>query len=175
MAFALPDAHYQASFVAALREMRTLDPPGASPFAVGLVPEVLEQPTAFDRYVDDLLAQRFEETPRPTGYVPATTLWWVEGDGFVGRLAIRHRLTPALRLSGGHIGYDVRPSRRGRGVAGRMLREALPVAAGLGIDPALLTCDPANLPSRRVIEKNGGELFEEEPAKLRFWVPTALP
>lgn len=104
--------------------------------------------------------------------MPSTTPWWVEGEEFVGRLGLRHRLTPALRLAGGHIGYDVRPSWRGRGLASRMLHDALPIAAALGIDPVLLTCDPANIHSRRVIEKNGGVLFEEEPTTLRFWIPT---
>jgi hypothetical protein len=42
-------------------------------------------------------------------FVPMTTLWWVDGERFLGRLAIRHRLTPALEKAGGHIGYDVRP------------------------------------------------------------------
>ena len=48
--------------------------------------------------------------PRPDGYVPSTTLWWVEDVDYLGRIAIRHRLTPDLREVGGHIGYDVRPS-----------------------------------------------------------------
>ena len=41
------------------------------------------------------------------GGLPCTTLWYVEGAEYFGRLAIRHRLTDFLRDSGGHIGYDV--------------------------------------------------------------------
>ena len=62
---------------------------------------------AFGRFVDDVRAERLEETPRPDGYVPDTELWWVEGDEFLGRIGIRHRLTPMLLEMGGHIGYDV--------------------------------------------------------------------
>src|SRR5687768_13073786 len=66
-------------------------------------------PEGFARYVRDLRAEAEEDAPRPAGFVPATTLWWVEGAEYLGRLAIRHRLTPKLREVGGHIGYDVRP------------------------------------------------------------------
>ena len=88
--------------------------------------------------------RRFEETPRPEGYVPDTELWWVAGDEFLGRIGIRHRLTPMLLEMGGHIGYDVRPSARRRGHATEMLRHGLMVARDLGIDPALITCDIDN-------------------------------
>jgi predicted acetyltransferase len=46
-----------------------------------------------------------------------------------------------------------------------------PVAAGLGIDPALVTCDLDNIGSRKVIEANGGVLEDQRAGKLRFWVP----
>lgn len=66
----------------------------------------------------------------------------------------------ALRIEGGHIGYDTVPSFRGRGVATSMLRQALPVARALGLTEVLLTCDDTNASSIRVIEKNGGALLE---------------
>ncbi|MEV0810874.1 GNAT family N-acetyltransferase [Micromonospora sp. NPDC050200] len=131
-------------------------------------------PAAFARYVADLHAQCLEETPRPEGFVPDTTLWWAEGDEYLGRIAIRHRLTPYLHEAGGHIGYDVRASARRRGHATAMLRAALPVAHRLGIASALLTCDVDNVASRRVIERNGGVLEDERQGNLRFWVPTAV-
>ena len=101
-----------------------------------------------------------------------TELWWVEGDEFLGRVGIRHRLTSALLEMGGHIGYDVRPSARRRGHPTERLRQALGVAHELGIDPALVTCDVDNIGSRAVIERNGGVLEDERAGKLRFWVPT---
>jgi predicted acetyltransferase len=129
-------------------------------------------PDGFGRYVEWLTAQAREDAPRPEGYVPATTLWWVEDEEYLGRIAVRHRLTPHLLEQGGHIGYDVRPSARRRGHATAMLRAVLPVARELGIESALVTCDADNIASRKVIEHNGGVLEDQRGEKLRFWVPT---
>jgi predicted acetyltransferase len=130
----------------------------------------------------------------PDGRVPETTFWLVEGDEYIGRIAIRHTLTPLLRAYGGHVGYDVRPSRRRQGHATRMLRLAIPHLAALGIDPALITCDESNVASRNVIEACGGRLATDDvdvqaalamahdhgpevraaldAPRLRYWVPT---
>ena len=129
-------------------------------------------PDGFAAYVDWLVGQALEDSPRPTGYVPSTTLWWVEGDDYLGRLAIRHRLTPSLLEAGGHIGYDIRPTARRRGHATAMLREGLAAAYDLGVNPALLTCEVTNVASRRVIEINGGQLEDQRGGKFRFWIPT---
>ena len=129
-------------------------------------------PGPFAAFVDAVRADALEETPRPEGHVPCTTLWWVEGEAYLGRLAIRHRLTEFLLEVGGHIGYDVRPSRRRDGHATAMLRASLPVARRLGIEEALVTCDHDNVPSRRVIEAAGGVLEGRRGEKMRYWVPT---
>ncbi|HEY0699988.1 MAG TPA: GNAT family N-acetyltransferase [Micromonospora sp.] len=129
-------------------------------------------PAGFARFVAELRLQELEETPRAEGWVPATTLWWVDGDEYLGRIAVRHRLTPFLLDVGGHIGYDVRPTARRRGHATAMLRAVLPVARGLGIGMALVTCDHDNVGSRKVIERNGGVLADRRGDKLRHWVPT---
>jgi predicted acetyltransferase len=130
-------------------------------------------PAMFLEYVTRTIDQSRDDAPRPEWMVPSTTLWWLDGREFLGRLTIRHRLSPALLDWGGHIGYDVRPSARRRGHATAMLAAALPVAARLGIGPALITCDADNIGSRKVIEANGGVLEDERGGKLRFWVPVS--
>ena len=130
-------------------------------------------PEVFAAFVDAVRADALEETPRPERHVPCTTLWWIDGEDYLGRLAIRHRLNDFLLDVGGHIGYDVRPTRRREGHATAMLQQALPWARDLGIDPALVTCDTDNLGSIRVIEAAGGELEDVRGKKRRYWVPTA--
>ena len=127
----------------------------------------------FAAFVATVVRQREEDAAREPGRVPCTTLWWIDETTYLGRIAIRHQLTPALREIGGHIGYDVRHSERRRGHGTAMLAAALPVAHSLGIDPALVTCDDINVGSRRVIEANGGVFEDQRGAKLRFWVPTS--
>ena len=111
----------------------------------------------------------------PHGRVRETMLWLVDGDVYLGRISIRHELTDDLRRVGGHIGYDVRPSRRRQGLGTRMLALALPHAAALGVDPALVTCDDNNVPSRRMIERFGGVPADDGvvvEGTLRFFLPT---
>lgn len=134
--------------------------------------EQVGDPAVFAELVEAIKAEADESTKLPPDLVHQTMLWLVEGDQWLGRLAIRHHLTPPLLELGGHIGYVVRPSARRRGYATQMLTQSLPVAAGLGIDPALVTCDNDNDASRRVILAAGGELEDERHGKLRFWVAT---
>ncbi len=133
----------------------------------------MAQREGFGAYVEAVRAAGLERTPRPASFVPQTTFWWVDGEEYLGRISVRHRLTPFLLEVGGHIGYYVVPSRRGQGHATAMLRAVLPTAHEIGVDPALVTCDETNLASRRVIESAGGVLENQRGVKLRYWVPTA--
>ena len=178
-ALVAPTSRVQDSFLAAMAEFRAEGRGG--PDDQSMIGEETRQfgatwhdPAVFAVYVRTLRAAALEETPRPAGRVPCTTLWWVEGEEYLGRLAIRHRLNDFLRELGGHIGYDVRPTARRRGHATQMLRAALPIAQRLGIEQALITCDVDNVGSRRVIEANGGAFADQRGVKLRFWVPTSL-
>jgi predicted acetyltransferase/precorrin-6B methylase 2 len=173
-----PDGRFRRSFAEAMDEFRA-EGRGTADDRTVIGRYLREQSgavasdEAFEAFAAGIRAQRLEETPRPEGFVPDTELWWIEGEEFLGRIGVRHRLTPALLEMGGHIGYDVRPTARRRGHATQMLRQALPFARALGIDPALVTCDVDNVGSRAVIERNGGVLEDQRGDKLRFWVPAA--
>jgi predicted acetyltransferase len=173
----LPTVTVHASFLAAVEELRgegrgEPDDDTMLGREVRRFAGIWATSEGFSEYVEALRADSAEEAPRPSGFVPSTTFWWVEGDEYLGRIAVRHRLTERLLEIGGHIGYDVRPSARRRGHATAMLAAVLPEANALGIDPALVTCDTSNVASRKVIEANGGVLEDERSGKLRFWVAT---
>ncbi|MER7500818.1 GNAT family N-acetyltransferase [Nonomuraea pusilla] len=167
-----PTSRLRASFLEAVAEFRADRDYPVPWFVTDVDPEALTDPTAFDRYVERLLRERDESESRPEWFVPMTTLWWAEGDHMLGRLAIRHRLTPTLERVAGHIGYDVRPTARRQGNATAMLSAALPLAYALGITEALLTCDETNIASRKVIEKHGGRFAGTSGPKRRYRVPT---
>lgn len=93
--------------------------------------------------------------------VPDSQYFLMQGDRILGSCRIRHWLTPALREEGGHIGYDVRPSERGKGYATAMLGMALEICRGMGLQRVMVTCDKDNVASARVIQKNAGVLESE--------------
>jgi len=111
----------------------------------------------------------------PDGWVPCTTSFLVDGGEILGVVNLRHHLTESLLQLGGHVGYSVRPSARGRGHATRLLEAAMGQARELGIDRLLVTCDEDNPASIRVIEKCGGVLQdgigrEAGGTTLRYWI-----
>ncbi len=178
-----PDLPYQRSFLAAVDEIRTLgeDERHAGLTVIGatddfagefFASETLGDPDTFSEFCRRLSGLSDPATWRPEGIVASTHVWWVDGVEYLGRLSIRHALTPWLEEYGGHVGYVVRPSARRKGHASAMLRAALPIANRLGIDPVLVTCDDSNAPSRTVIERAGGRFEDQRGNKLRYWIST---
>ena len=113
----------------------------------------------------------------PEGYVEATQFLWVrKSDGvLVGMIQVRHRLNEKLERWGGHIGYSIRPSERGKGYAVPMLAAVLPYCRHLGLEKVLVTCDATNEPSRRIILANGGvfdgtAVSDEDETVERYWI-----
>jgi predicted acetyltransferase len=178
-----PSRRFQKSFVEAASEILacedddhyaglTVIPPVGDYPGESYTLDDLRDPDLFAAYAERMAATADDDGLLPPGIVPATFLWWVEGDTYLGRLSIRHSLTQWLLDYGGHIGYVVRPSARRQGHATAMLAAALPVAADLGIDPVLVTCDYDNVASRLVIEANGGVFEDQRGEKLRYWIAT---
>lgn len=178
-----PDPALQRSYLDALRELAR---EGNAHYlelvtaAEGGVPGVsytlarLTDPATFAEFCDYSRAMDDPGAPRPAGWVSGTYRWMVADGEVVGRVSLRHELTPWLLEVGGHIGYAVRPSARRRGHATAALGLMLEVAAERGIDPVLVTCDDDNVGSRRAIEANGGVLEDVRNRKMRFWVPAGL-
>jgi len=110
------------------------------------------------------------------GWVPATVLWLVDSDSLVGWLSIRHYLTQQLRMYGGHIGYEIKPSMRNKGYGKKILALGLLETEKIGLKNVLITCDIDNIGSKKIIEYNGGKLEDmvEVPGvvgkRMRYWI-----
>lgn len=113
----------------------------------------------------------------PQGFVPMTTYWMLkDGSKILGESRLRSRLTPALEVEGGHIGYMIRPSERRKGYGTQILTLVLQAAQQEGYRRVLVTCDTDNTGSARIIEKNGGILdgYSVSPHSgkqvSRYWI-----
>lgn len=111
----------------------------------------------------------------PTNRVPQTTYWLMRGDYPVGIIKLRHRLNDNLLAQGGHVGYGIRPSERGKGLGPLMLKKLLPEARKLSLEKLLITCFETNLPSRHMVEVNGGKLERTENGVCYYWLDTHAP
>jgi predicted acetyltransferase len=133
----------------------------------------------FDAYLARVYRFR-DATQTPVGWVPGTEFWLDDDAGeIVACVRLRFWLTPLLEVEGGHIGYDVRPSSRGRGFGTAALGLVLPEARRRGLERVRLTVDSDNLPSIKIIERSGGvlsgEAISEKTRKpiRQYWIDTA--
>jgi predicted acetyltransferase len=130
----------------------------------------------FTGYLRRIASEEHERGLAP-GRVPGSQFWLVADGRIVGCSRLRHWLTEKLEYEGGHIGYDIRPSDRGRGLGTSLLRLTIARAAALGIVRVRVTCDADNRASIRVIEKNGGRLEATVRSRTReemicqYWLP----
>lgn len=107
----------------------------------------------------------------PEGWVPDIQLVAFSIDGqAVGFLNIRLCLNDFLLEEGGHIGYSICPSERGKGYAKEALRQGLQVAKEKNVKRALVTCSTENRASRAVILANGGVYEDVRNGTERYWI-----
>ena len=116
--------------------------------------------------------QRWEGCP--PGIVPSHLYFLEEGGRLLGAIDLRWELNERLLHYAGQIGYGVRPTARGRGLATRMLGMALEKVRTRGWERVLITCLEENRASARVIEKNGGRLEDcrsyDGHTYRRYWI-----
>jgi predicted acetyltransferase len=166
-----PDVKYKTSFIAAVHEFQASQTGGRN--ILQLNPDSLEND--FSSYVQGELRLDDPAHLEP-GKVLQSEFWLVNDLEFFGRIALRHELNDFLKGFGGHIGYEIRPSRQRQGLGTFMLKLVLEKAQTIGLERVLITCDVENLGSRGVIEANGGQLegefqldWYEKPIR-RYWI-----
>src|SRR5690242_16868374 len=119
----------------------------------------------FAAFVDDLRNESLG-IGLPPDIVPQTTYVLLDREGrALGEIRFRWRLTPPFERHNGHIGYNVRPTQRGKGYATRMLALVLDKARALGLERVMLPVRDENLASVCVIVKNGG-VFDRPGVEL---------
>lgn len=128
--------------------------------------------------------RRLDRDRRPRGlfqgWVPSLQFWLEDRGVLLARASLRLRLTAALEREGGHIGYDVRPSARRKGLGTELLRLTLIEAYARGIRRVRITCDDDNVGSRKIIERNGGVFADhgvsDDSGKLvrRYWIASRV-
>lgn len=90
----------------------------------------------------------------PAGWSPITTYFCIESGVILGSIRVRHGTNEYIENVIGHIGYETRPSARGKGVASFLLAW---VRDHVVNDSVVVTCSIDNPASRKVIESCGGE------------------
>ncbi|GAC1389981.1 MAG: GNAT family N-acetyltransferase [Vulcanimicrobiaceae bacterium] len=130
--------------------------------------------TDFPRYLAAIEDLRDGKGPLPN-LVPMDTFWITEHGLLLGHIAIRYATTPEPEDIRGHIGYAIRPSARGRGVATAALRNGLALLRERGIRTARIACDASNAASARVIEKCAGHRISSPHSKTHWVYAIDLP
>ena len=109
---------------------------------------------------------------------------WVEADEYaicknkkmIGRIVFRKRLNKFFLLhSYGHISYSIKHSERGKGYGTIALKLILDKVWKMGYGEVMISCKDNNIPSRKVIEKNGGilnriNMINPEEPEREYWI-----
>jgi predicted acetyltransferase len=131
-----------------------------------------------EEWINICKLRKSEDTCRQAGTEVPSNMYLAirENDNkLVGIIDLRHHINhPILGTWGGHCGYSVRPSERGKGYAKEMLRLNILNAKELGIPKLLITCDVKNKASENTILANGGvfeKLIDVDGTEMkRYWV-----
>lgn len=127
----------------------------------------------FLQYVESL-----QNNPPPNRAF-ATLFFAIKDNEIIGAIDIRHEIESSeyLKNFGGHIGYGIFPTERGKWYATEMLKLWLLEAKKLVTDreKVLLVCLDTNIASAKVIEKNGWQLEwkikdDEWNIRRRYWI-----
>ena len=154
----LPNIKYKKSYINAVKEIKEKGPDNESNEHY-LTHSLEKLETNFEEFVQEL---KNKITKPKENRVPSTQFWIRdENDEYCGRISLRHYLNEKLERFGGHIGYDIIPSKRGKSYATKALTLCLDEAKKLGLEKVMLTCDEDNMPSIKSIERNGGILQDK--------------
>ncbi len=95
------------------------------------------------------------------GFVPYFHFRILAADGAdVGHINLRVGDTEHVRVCAGHVGFEIAEGFRGHGYALQACRAIAPFVRSV-CKTVTITCDPDNLPSKRIIERLGAQFVDE--------------
>jgi predicted acetyltransferase len=159
-----PSLDYLPSYVDALKRGWSPDNMRLSEATREELAAIEADPAAFVAGLDDAAAKG-PPIRMPDGTLkqrlPGFRRWVWDGE-LAGSIGLRWQegtsaLPPHVL---GHIGYAIVPWKEGRGYATRALALMLPEAKARGLEHVEITTNPDNIPSQKVVTKNGGVLVE---------------
>jgi predicted acetyltransferase len=106
----------------------------------------------------------------PEGWVPQIIYWLYDGDTPVGSCKLRTKLSEALLIRGGNIGYAIAPFARGKGYGKEQLRLVLEEARKAGLKKVLITANNDNKASIAVALANGGVIEKVSEEEHYIWI-----
>ena len=108
---------------------------------------------SYDDFLRKLEKSKHIEDIHPEYANQATYVLTDETGHVYGMSCLRHSLKGDLINIGGHVGYAIRPSERGKGYGILQLRLILEKVYEMGIKEVLVTCRENNIGSKRTMEK----------------------
>lgn len=134
--------------------------------------ELFDQTENYEEWLDSVTRNESPETVNANWVVTDTFFAVRKSDNrLIGMIDLRHTLNDFLKDLG-NCGYSVRPSERKKGYATEMLSLVLDVAGAAGIEEIFISVEEENIPSERVILKNGGvyeRSFSYEGKRARIY------
>ena len=110
----------------------------------------------------------------PTDGTATASYFCLDNNEVVGTIRHRRGNSPLIQRVLGHVGYDTKPSARGKGVAQFMVSW---LQEQVLTKESIVTCEHNNIASQKVIERCGGkfinQIYSTEKAAevLRFQLP----
>jgi predicted acetyltransferase len=150
-----PNPHHRAAFIAAAHSY-------AASGDATLIQRYRQAIHDFDGFLGTL-SDMASGIGLAASWVPMRSYFLLKEQAtIVGVARLRTRLTSALELDGGHIGYDIVPGYRRLGYGTELLRLSLGQARAAGLTRVIVITEPANLGSINIIERNGGRFLDEQ-------------
>ncbi len=171
-----PSAKYLQSALTACSEFMS----NPSIFQIQSIDEMIQiLPDNADRYFYKLYMEE-NGINLKLNYVSQTIFWLVDDEEYIGTFALRHNLTDYLKEIGGHIAYQIKPSKQKQGYATKGLLLCIGEALKIGLEQVLITCKENNIASYKTMQKAmlkmGGREIEpsitDGQKNHRIWIKT---